>query len=257
MAEFKGTPNGEGRRIAVIVSRFNEEVTAKLLEGAVECLIRHGVRFQDVDVTSQAADGSADLSIVFEVIRSIREHLDGPKIVVIKSTVPVGTNDKALEILKGAKYPVRLASNPEFLKEGAAVEDFMKPDRIVVGAEDARAIDLMRELYAPFQRNHERLIMMDVRSAELTKYAANALLATKISFMNEIANMAEALGADIIMAFDECVEFPASRERVAEGMARTTRCEPSQRARLSLRTPAATLRCKAWAKRPASGWATD
>jgi UDPglucose 6-dehydrogenase len=125
------------------------------------------------------------------------------KVVVDKSTVPVGTGDKVRAAIadelqtRGVQTPYSVVSNPEFLKEGAAIEDFMKPDRIVVGADDPRAIELMRELYAPFQRNHERLIVMDVKSAELTKYAANAMLATRISFMNELANLAETLGADI------------------------------------------------------------
>jgi UDPglucose 6-dehydrogenase len=129
--------------------------------------------------------------------------MDGYRVVIDKSTVPVGTADKvraaiAEELQKrNAAIDFSVVSNPEFLKEGAAVEDFMKPDRIVVGADDARAVELMRELYAPFQRNHERLILMDVKSAELTKYAANAMLATRISFMNELANLAEKLGADI------------------------------------------------------------
>ena len=123
--------------------------------------------------------------------------------IVDKSTVPVGTADKVKAAIAGtlAERDVAIdysvVSNPEFLKEGAAIEDFMKPDRIVVGAEDERAIDMMRRLYAPFQRNHERILFMDVRSAELTKYAANAMLATRISFMNELANLAETLGADI------------------------------------------------------------
>ena len=148
-------------------------------------------------------DGSADLQYVVAAARNIGRHMSGYKVVIDKSTVPVGTADKVragmAEELKarGVNIDFSVVSNPEFLKEGAAVEDFMKPDRIVVGAEDARAIGLMRELYAPFQRNHERLIVMDVKSAELTKYAANAMLATRISFMNELANLAEKLGADI------------------------------------------------------------
>jgi UDPglucose 6-dehydrogenase len=129
--------------------------------------------------------------------------MDGPRVVVDKSTVPVGTADKVREAIaqvlaeRGARHAFAMVSNPEFLKEGAAVEDFMRPDRIVIGAEDADAIATMRELYAPFQRNHERLQVMDIRSAELTKYAANAMLATRISFMNELALLAEKLGADI------------------------------------------------------------
>ena len=148
-------------------------------------------------------DGSADLQYVVAAARSIGKHMTDYKVVVDKSTVPVGTADKVRAAIaeelkaRGAETDYSVVSNPEFLKEGAAVEDFMKPDRIVVGADDPRAIELMRELYAPFQRNHERLIVMDVKSAELTKYAANAMLATRISFMNELANLAEKLGADI------------------------------------------------------------
>ena len=148
-------------------------------------------------------DGSADLQYVVAAARSIGRHMDGYKVVVDKSTVPVGTADRvraavAAELAaRGTKAEFSVVSNPEFLKEGAAVEDFMRPDRIVIGAEEARAIDLMRQLYAPFQRSHSRLIVMDLRSAELTKYAANAMLATRISFMNELANLAEKLGADI------------------------------------------------------------
>jgi UDPglucose 6-dehydrogenase len=129
--------------------------------------------------------------------------MDAYKVIVDKSTVPVGTADKVHAAVgeelaaRGIKMEFSVVSNPEFLKEGAAVEDFMRPDRIIVGAEDTRAIELMRQIYAPFQRSHERLIVMDVRSAELTKYAANAMLATRISFMNELANLAERLGADI------------------------------------------------------------
>ena len=148
-------------------------------------------------------DGSADLQYVVAAARNIGRHMQDYKLVVDKSTVPVGTADKVRAALaeelqkRGKDIPFNVASNPEFLKEGAAVEDFMKPDRIVVGTDDERATHLLRELYAPFQRNHERIIVMDIRSAELTKYAANAMLATRISFMNELAVLAEKLGADI------------------------------------------------------------
>jgi len=169
----------------------------------VEEAVAHGtIQFIAVG-TPPDEDGSADLQYVVAAARSIGKHMNGYKVVVDKSTVPVGTADKVRAAIadelkaRGVNTEYSVVSNPEFLKEGAAVEDFMKPDRIVVGAEDARAADLMRQLYAPFQRNHERLIIMDVRSAELTKYAANAMLATRISFMNEMANLAEKLGADI------------------------------------------------------------
>ena len=153
--------------------------------------------------TPPGEDGSADLQYVLAAARGIAEHMDGPRIIVDKSTVPVGTADKVREAVRevlrrrGAPHRFAMVSNPEFLKEGAAVEDFMRPDRIVIGADDPEAIEEMRELYAPFQRNHERLQVMDIRSAELTKYAANAMLATRISFMNELALLAERLGADI------------------------------------------------------------
>ena len=148
-------------------------------------------------------DGSADLQYVLTAARNIGRLMTDYKVIVDKSTVPVGTADKvraavADELAKrGSDAQFAVVSNPEFLKEGAAVDDFMRPDRIVVGADDERAILLMRALYAPFQRNHERLVVMDVRSAELTKYAANAMLATRISFMNELALLAEKMGADI------------------------------------------------------------
>ena len=153
--------------------------------------------------TPPGEDGSADLQYVLAAARAIAKHMDGPRVIVDKSTVPVGTADKVRAAVaetlaaRGAKIAFHMVSNPEFLKEGAAVEDFMRPDRIVIGAEDSEAITAMRELYAPFQRNHERLQVMDIRSAELTKYAANAMLATRISFMNELALLAEKLGADI------------------------------------------------------------
>jgi UDPglucose 6-dehydrogenase len=172
--------------------------TTDLAEG-----VAHGL-FQFIAVgTPPDEDGSADLQHVRAVARSIGEHLDDYRVVVNKSTVPVGTADVVratiAEVLaeRSRDIPFSVVSNPEFLKEGAAVPDFMRPDRIIVGCDDERATLLLRNLYAPFNRNRDRLIEMDVRSAELTKYAANAMLATKISFMNEIANLAERLGADI------------------------------------------------------------
>ena len=148
-------------------------------------------------------DGSADLQYVLAAARNIGRLMTDYKVIVDKSTVPVGTADKVKAAVadelarRGSDTRFSVVSNPEFLKEGAAVDDFMRPDRIIVGAEDEEAILLMRALYAPFQRNHERLVVMDVRSAELTKYAANAMLATRISFMNELALLAEKMGADI------------------------------------------------------------
>ncbi len=148
-------------------------------------------------------DGSADLKYVLAVARTIGQHIDGPSIVVNKSTVPVGTADKVRAAIaaelqaRGVDYAFDVVSNPEFLKEGDAVADCMRPDRIVIGATRPSAVAHMRRLYAPFNRNHDRIVEMDVRSAELTKYAANAMLATKISFMNEIANIAEKVGADV------------------------------------------------------------
>ncbi len=148
-------------------------------------------------------DGSADLQYVLAAARELGRHLDGYRVIVNKSTVPVGTARLVRAAIqaeldaRSVDVPFSVVSNPEFLKEGAAVEDFMRPDRIVVGSDDERAIRLMRQLYAPFERNHPKLLVMDVASAELTKYAANAMLATRISFMNEMALLAEKLGADI------------------------------------------------------------
>jgi UDPglucose 6-dehydrogenase len=174
--------------------RFTTDVAAAVAHGVVQ-FIAVG--------TPPDEDGSADLRHVLEAARAVGRHMDGYRVIVDKSTVPVGTADKVREAVseelarRGVDLEFSVVSNPEFLKEGAAVEDFMRPDRIIVGAEEPRAVELMRHLYAPFQRNRERLIVMDVRSAELTKYAANAMLATRISFMNELANLAERLGADI------------------------------------------------------------
>ena len=165
--------------------------------------VAHGL-FQFIAVgTPPDEDGSADMRYVLAVAKSIGENMNEYRVVVDKSTVPVGTADRVrntiTETLKarGLATEFDVVSNPEFLKEGAAIDDFMKPDRIVVGTDNPRTTELIRALYAPFNRNHDRLIAMDIRSAELTKYAANAMLATKISFMNEIANLAEVLGADI------------------------------------------------------------
>ncbi len=167
--------------------------------------VRHGTMQFIAVGTPPDEDGSADMQYVLTAARSIGRLMTDYKVVVDKSTVPVGTADKVHEAIadelgqRGVQTPFAVVSNPEFLKEGAAVEDFMRPDRIIVGASDEHAISLMRALYAPFQRNRERLIVTDARSAELTKYAANAMLATRISFMNELANLAEKLGADIEM----------------------------------------------------------
>ena len=165
--------------------------------------VAHGqVQFIAVG-TPPDEDGSADLQYVIAAARAIGRHMNEYRLVVDKSTVPVGTAARvqaaiAEELAKrGQTIEFGVASNPEFLKEGAAVEDFMRPDRVVIGVSDERAKQIMRSIYAPIQRNHERMIFMDIPSAELTKYAANAMLATRISFMNELANLAEQLGADI------------------------------------------------------------
>ncbi len=165
--------------------------------------IAHGL-FQFIAVgTPPDEDGSADLKHVLAVARTVGEHMDAYRILVDKSTVPVGTADKVAEAVReaqavrGLDVEFDVVSNPEFLKEGAAIDDFMRPDRIVVGTDNPRTGELLRALYAPFNRNHDRVMLMDVRSAELTKYAANAMLATKISFMNELSNIAEAVGADV------------------------------------------------------------
>lgn len=165
--------------------------------------VNHG-QLQFIAVgTPSGEDGSADLQYVVAVAKTIGQRMDSYKVVVNKSTVPVGTAEIVANALKNelsaraADIPFDVVSNPEFLKEGAAINDFMKPDRIVIGTDSPNAEKLLRELYAPFNRNHDRTIFMDIRSAELTKYAANAMLATKISFINEMANLAELLGADI------------------------------------------------------------
>jgi UDPglucose 6-dehydrogenase len=165
--------------------------------------VAHGL-FQIIAVgTPPDENGSADLRYVLAVAQTIAEHMSEYRVIVDKSTVPVGTADQVRERMQqsltaaGKQIEFDVVSNPEFLKEGAALDDFMKPDRIIIGTDNPRTTELLRALYAPFNRNHDRLIAMDIRSAELTKYAANAILATKISFMNELSNLAERLGADI------------------------------------------------------------
>lgn len=184
------------RNVAAGRLRFTTDVSRAVHHGTIQ-FIAVG--------TPPDEDGSADMQYVLAAARNIGRLMTDYKVVVDKSTVPVGTADRVNEAiadelrLRGVQTPYAVVSNPEFLKEGAAVDDFMRPDRIIVGASDEQAVHLMRAIYAPFQRNRERLIVTDVRSAELTKYAANAMLATRISFMNELANLAEALGADIEM----------------------------------------------------------
>ena len=199
----------QGGEIPIYEPGLKEIVRANVASGRLAFTTdpAEGARHAKVQMiavgTPPGEDGSADLQYVIAAARGIGRHMDGARVIVDKSTVPVGTADKVREAVaatlaeRGASFPFAMVSNPEFLKEGAAVEDFMRPDRIVIGADDADAIATMRELYGPFQRNHERLQVMDIRSAELTKYAANAMLATRISFMNELALLAEKLGADI------------------------------------------------------------
>ncbi|CCE22084.1 UDP-glucose dehydrogenase family protein [Methylotuvimicrobium alcaliphilum] len=182
----------------------NQEAGRLRFTADVKEAVGHGL-FQFIAVgTPPDEDGSADLQYVLAVAKSIAQHMEGYRVVIDKSTVPVGTADKVKVAMNQVlqergknDLEFDVVSNPEFLKEGAALDDFMKPDRIVVGTDNPRTAELLKALYAPFNRSRERVITMDIRSAELTKYAANAMLATKISFMNELANLAEKLGADI------------------------------------------------------------
>ena len=182
------------RNVAAGRLRFTTDVDAAVGHASVQ-FIAVG--------TPPDEDGSADMQYVLQAARNIGRRMTQWTLVVDKSTVPVGTGDRVRAAIaeeltaRGVDIPYAVASTPEFLKEGAAIDDFMKPDRVVIGADNERAIAILRNVYAPFQRNRERLLVMDVRSAELTKYAANAMLATRISFMNELANLAERLGADI------------------------------------------------------------
>lgn len=213
----------------VLCIDIDEQKIDKLLQGQIpiyepglEPLVRDNVRAGRLDFSTDIAkgvahglfqfiavgtppdeDGSADLRYVLDVARSIGRYMDDYRIIVDKSTVPVGTADKVRDVTReelnkrGKHLEFDVVSNPEFLKEGAALEDFMKPDRIIIGTDNPRTTELLKVLYAPFNRSHQRVVAMDIRSAELTKYAANAMLATKISFMNELANLADRLGADI------------------------------------------------------------
>lgn len=206
VAKIEGLHNGV---IPIYEPGLDEVVKRNAAAGNLEFTtdvaagVAHGL-FQFIAVgTPPDEDGSADLQHVKAVARSIGEHMSEFRVVVNKSTVPVGTADVVRDTIagvlttRGVAVEFDVVSNPEFLKEGAAVDDFMRPDRIVIGTDNPRTTELLRILYAPFNRSRSRLVEMDVRSAELTKYAANAMLATKISFMNEIANLAERLGADI------------------------------------------------------------
>ncbi len=199
----------KGGGIPIHEPGLEELVTANAAAGRlrfttdVAAATEHGqIQFIAVG-TPPGEDGSADLSYALAAARSIARHMSEYKVVVDKSTVPVGTADRVREAMREvlsereASLEFAVVSNPEFLKEGAAVADFQKPERVIIGGDDERALTLMRRLYAPFNRNHDRILTMDTRSAELTKYAANAMLATRISFMNELANLAEHLGADI------------------------------------------------------------
>jgi UDPglucose 6-dehydrogenase len=182
------------RNVAAGRLRFTTDVAESVAHGLVQ-MIAVG--------TPSGEDGSADLQYVIAAARAIGRAMNDYKVIVDKSTVPVGTADKVRAAVqqeleaRGVKTGFSVVSNPEFLKEGAAIEDFNRPDRIVIGADDEHAVKVMRDMYSPFQRNHDRLMVMDIKSAELTKYAANAMLATRISFMNELANLAEKVGADI------------------------------------------------------------
>jgi UDPglucose 6-dehydrogenase len=183
--------------------KWNEQAGRIRFTTDAQAAVDHG-QFQFIAVgTPPDEDGSADLQYVLAVAKQIAEHMQEHVIVVNKSTVPVGTADKVRATMQavldeqGSKLTFDVVSNPEFLKEGAAIDDFMKPERIIIGTDNHQVTEQLRALYAPFNRNHDRLVEMDIRSAELTKYAANAMLATKISFMNELSNLAERVGADI------------------------------------------------------------
>lgn len=185
-----------------LILRNQDEGRLSFTTDVVEAVEQSLIQFIAVG-TPPGEDGSADLQYVLAVGRTIGRHMNGFRVVVDKSTVPVGTADKVRLAIqeelnsRSSHLEFDVVSNPEFLKEGAAIDDFMKPDRVVIGTDNVRTAEIMKELYEPFMRKHNRMIIMDIRSAEMTKYAANAMLATRISFMNQIANLCERMGADV------------------------------------------------------------
>jgi UDPglucose 6-dehydrogenase len=191
-------------KVPIYEPGLEELIKRNMAQGRLSCTTDMATAVRSSDIifiavgTPPGEDGSADLKYVVGAARGIGKHMNGYKIVVNKSTVPVGTGDRVrAAVASRTKHRFDVVSNPEFLKEGAAIEDFMKPDRVVIGADSPKAIGAMRELYAPFVLKNDRILMMDIRSAEMTKYASNAMLATKISFINEMANICGSLGADI------------------------------------------------------------
>lgn len=194
----KGVPPIYEKGLEELLLRNIKENRIKFTVDAQKAVENSDIIFVAVG-TPSSDDGSCNLSYVFECVETITKFANKDKILVIKSTVPVGTAETAKKIVKKSKYKIYVCSNPEFLKEGVAIDDFMKPDRVVIGADDHYVFEVMKELYSPFVRNEKPLIFMDNASAEMTKYAANALLALKISFMNEVALLCEKVGADVEM----------------------------------------------------------
>lgn len=194
----KGVPTIYEKGLEELLLRNLQEKRLEFTTNAKKAVEESDIIFVAVG-TPSSEDGSCNLSYVFECVETVKKYANAPKILVLKSTVPVGTAKRAKEIVNDCKYKIYVCSNPEFLKEGVAIDDFMKPDRVVVGADDNYVFETMRELYAPFVRNERPIIFMDNESAEMTKYAANALLALKISFMNEVALLCEKVGADVEM----------------------------------------------------------
>lgn len=194
----KGIPTIYEKGLEELLSRNLKENRIFFTTDAKKAVCNSDIIFVAVG-TPSADDGSCNLTYVFDCVETVKKYADKPKILVLKSTVPVGTAKRAKEIVQDSNHKIYICSNPEFLKEGVAIDDFMKPDRVVIGAEDNYVFETMRELYAPFVRNERPIIFMDNASAEMTKYAANALLALKISFMNEVALLCEKLGADVEM----------------------------------------------------------